>query len=190
MAIIWKKDLLCLDFIRNYIIFNYSNKYFSIRHFIQGYSNFILCGCINLLKQRKMINPTFTTTFLALSIGGMVNSSYLVYKHYQKKPLVCPLNHDCSKVTESKWSKIFFIRNEVLGLLFFIFLLMSMIILIFNPDLNILKTIVLISTGLSLLFSISLVLIQKYIIKDYCFYCLISALITLLIFFNSAYLFY
>ena len=137
-----------------------------------------------------MSETTFITTFIALAVGGIVNAGYLVHKHYQKKPLVCPLNHDCSVVTESKWNKIFFIRNEVLGLMFFIFLFFSILVLIFNPNLNILKTIILTATAFSLLFSIFLLLIQKYVIKDYCFYCIISAIITFLIFLNSVYLFW
>ena len=137
-----------------------------------------------------MADTTFMTTFIVLTIGGIVNAGYLLVKHYQKKPLVCPLNHDCSKVTESKWGKIFFIRNEVLGLLFFLFLFASILTLIFNPELSILRTLILIAVFFGLLFSIFLVLLQKYVIKDYCFYCLISAIITLLMFFNSFYLNY
>ena len=137
-----------------------------------------------------MINSTFTTTFIALSVLGIINSGYLVYKHYKKKPLVCPLNHDCNVVTESKWSKIFFIRNDTLGLMFYILMFFSMLLLTFNENLiPKLKFIILLATSFSLLFSIFLVLIQKYVIKDYCFYCLISAFLTLLIFLNSFYLF-
>lgn len=136
------------------------------------------------------MNTAFITTFIVLCISGIVNSSYLVYKHYKKKPLMCPLNHNCSIVTESKWSKMFFIRNEILGLIFYIAMFLSILILMLYPSLSsILKIIILLATGFSLLFSIFLVLIQKYVIKDYCFYCLISAVITLLIFFNSAYIF-
>ncbi len=138
-----------------------------------------------------MINPVFITTFIVLSICGMINSGYLIYKHNQKKPLVCPLNHNCSVVTESEYGRIFFIRNEVLGFIFYLALLTTMLVIIFNPDLfSILKLPILIATLLSLLFSIFLVLLQKYVIKDYCFYCLISTIITLLIFINSVYLFW
>ena len=41
----------------------------------------------------------------------------------------------------------------------------------------------------ALLFSIFLVYLQKYVIKEYCFYCLISALVSLLIFLNVLMLF-
>mgnify|MGYP001597252082 FL=1 len=120
----------------------------------------------------------------------MINSGYLVYKHHEKKPLICPLNHDCSIVTEGKWSKIFFIRNEILGLFFYIFLFISILILISNQNLlPTLRIIILLATSFGLLFSVYLILLQKYVIKDYCFYCLISAIITSLIFLNSVYLF-
>ncbi|NCN98638.1 hypothetical protein GW923_00410 [Candidatus Pacearchaeota archaeon] len=56
---------------------------------------------------------------MVLSFIGIINSIYLVLKHYKKKPLVCPMNHDCRVVTESKWSKIFIIRNDFLGVIFY-----------------------------------------------------------------------
>ena len=127
------------------------------------------------------------TSLIVLSVMGLLNSGYLVYKHYQKnKPFMCPLNHDCGKVTESKWSRIFFVRNEYLGTLFFIGMLSLIILYKTNAVLPISTLIlILIGAAVGLLFSVILVLIQAFIIKDYCFYCIISAIITLLIFLNS-----
>ena len=64
-------------------------------------------------------------SFITIALAGIVDAGYLVWKHYSNKsePLVCPLDHDCSKVTESKWSTIFLVRNEVLGLLFYVVML-------------------------------------------------------------------
>lgn len=123
---------------------------------------------------------------MVLSVLGIVNASYLFWKHRQKKPLVCPLDHDCSVVTESKWSNIFGIRNEIIGGLFFLLLLVGVFVALLVPMLEaMIFLIFLISAGGALLFSLFLVFIQKYVIKDYCFYCLLSALITLLLFLNS-----
>ena len=117
---------------------------------------------------------------------GIINSSYLVWKHYKKMPLVCPLDHDCGVVTESKWSKFFFIRNGVLGMFFFIALLLGILTALFIPSLaQGIFSILLLVTGGGLLFSLFLVFIQIHVIKDYCFYCIISASITLFIFLNS-----
>jgi len=129
--------------------------------------------------------------FIVLSLMGIVNSSYLVWKHYKNKPLICPLDHDCRVVTESKWSKVFFIRNEVLGMFFFIALLSGILTVLFIPSLAQVIFIIFLSiTSGGLLFSLFLVLIQIYAIKDYCFYCIISASITLFIFLNSILLYF
>jgi len=123
---------------------------------------------------------------MVLSLLGLANSSYLVWKHYRKKPMVCPLNHDCSVVTESKWSHIFFIRNEVLGVLFFAAMLGSILFTFFVPVFTqTILLLILLATIWSLLFSTFLILIQIFTIKDYCFYCIVSAIITLFLFLNS-----
>ncbi|MEK6950368.1 MAG: vitamin K epoxide reductase family protein [Nanoarchaeota archaeon] len=130
-------------------------------------------------------------SFIALSIGGICTSGYLVWKHHRSQktkaaPLVCPLNHDCSTVTESKWSTIFYFRNETLGLLYYVAMFMGGLLLAFAPALiPALPLFLLIGAGMALLFSFFLVYLQAFIIKDYCFYCLISAIISLLLVVNS-----
>jgi len=102
----------------------------------------------------------FIATFIVLTISGVLDAGYLVYQHRRKKPLVCPLNHDCSVVTESKWSYIFYFRNETLGLLFYLSLLSGILGIIFFPAYaSILYLLILLATTLGLLFSIFLILI-------------------------------
>lgn len=133
-----------------------------------------------------MISIQLAGSFLVLSVLGLANASYLVWKHYKKKPMVCPLNHDCSIVTESRWSHIFFIRNEILGLLFFVSMVAAMSFTIFVPVFaSEMLLFVLLATIGGLLFSIFLILVQRFAIKDYCFYCIVSAVITLFLFLNS-----
>lgn len=133
----------------------------------------------------------FLASFLALAVGGIITSGYLVWKHYrkQKQPLVCPLNHDCSVVTESRWSHIFYVRNEVLGLLFYVGMIIAGLGVEFLTDYaGLLRLAIKISTALGGLFSLFLVFIQIKVIKDYCFYCLISAVITLLLLVNGLFI--
>lgn len=126
-------------------------------------------------------------TFIVLSVLGIIDAGYLVLKHRERTPLACPLNHDCSHVTESKWSKIFGVRNDILGLLFYVGMLSGAVALLLVP-LPLAVTLagfMLLATAGGLLFSLFLTVIQFAIIKDYCFYCLISAGLTLLLFVNS-----
>jgi len=133
----------------------------------------------------------FTATFIVLALGGLVNAVFLTYKHFQHKPLVCPINHDCNAVVESKWGHIFGVRNEILGLLFYgaIFLggIVNAVAPLAVPRLNLY---LLIGAAAGLGFSIFLTLLQKFVIKDYCFYCLISAAVSLLLFLNSLALYF
>lgn len=121
---------------------------------------------------------------IVLSILGIVDSGYLTWTHYKKKPLICPLNNKCDKVTESKWSRIFFVRNDVLGLLFYIFIFISGF-LIYYFNLELIKNLIFLSSSFGFLFSLFLLYVQAKIIKNYCLYCIISSLITFLIFLNS-----
>ena len=140
------------------------------------------------------MSTVFTASFMTLAIAGIVVAGYLVWKHYKHNaaPLICPLDHDCSKVTESKWSSIFFVRNEVLGLLFYMSMLAAGIAVFVRPNLSLfllpLVLLMKIAAGGGLLFSFFLIWVQIYKIKDYCFYCVISALITLILFVNSFFL--
>lgn len=125
-------------------------------------------------------------SFLVLTIGGILNAGYLVYQHWRRKPLICPLDHDCSTVTENRWAAIFGVRNEVLGFLFYIANFAVILLSLVLPHLlSQLYFLLLVMNAGGLLFSLFLVWVQVFAIKDYCFYCLISALITLFLFFVS-----
>jgi uncharacterized membrane protein len=131
------------------------------------------------------------TTFFVLSLLGALNAGYLTYKHRvaAKKPLVCPLNHDCSKVTESRYSTMLGVRNEMLGLLFFIGLFGAMLTMTLLPALGeTLRFWLRLGAAGGAGFSLLLVGIQAFKLKDYCFYCMISAGISLLICVNAFYL--
>src|SRR3989344_8591732 len=95
-------------------------------------------------------------SFITLTIVGILNAGYLVWKHYSHKPLVCPMDHDCSKVTESKWSRVFWVRNEVLGLLFYVAMLVAGLLVFFIPEFALLPLLITIAAGGGLLFSLFL----------------------------------
>ena len=127
---------------------------------------------------------SYLINFIAvLSFLGITNSVFLYYKHKNKHPLVCPLNSDCNVVINSKWNNLFGIKNEILGILYYISILIGAILLYFNNKTTI-YYLLLILSSIALLFSGFLMYIQKYKIKEYCFYCIISAIISLLIFIN------
>ena len=128
----------------------------------------------------------FVASLIVLAILGIFDSGYLIKKRVKKQPLSCPIDGSCEKVVESEWNAIFFIKNDFLGLFYYALILFLVLYLFFISEK--LLFITKIVSGASLLFSLFLVFIQAKIIKEYCFYCLISALINLLIFVNVLFL--
>lgn len=128
----------------------------------------------------------FETLFIVLSVLGIADAGYLTYKHTRKQPLICPIGDNCSVVTESRWSHLFGVRTEVLGLLYYSALLIAILGVFSIPSLNG-RLIALLpwATGVGGVFSLFLVSLQAFVIKKYCFYCLLSALISFLLFLTS-----
>jgi uncharacterized membrane protein len=127
---------------------------------------------------------------IVLAFLGVINAGYLSWKAVQKKPLVCPINQgSCNSVVESNWNKIFFVKNEFLGLVFYLAVMFWALVLFFK-HIELIKLFLLVGTGLSVLFSAFLVYIQIKVIKEYCFYCMISASLSLLIFLDVILLYF
>ncbi len=120
------------------------------------------------------------TSLIILSILGIIDTVYLISSRIKKKPLVCMVGDDCNKVVHSKFSKIFYINNDILGLGYYILIIASALYLAYISK-NILLSMQIIS-GISLLTAIFLFFIQSRILKKYCFYCVVSAILNLGIF--------
>jgi len=75
----------------------------------------------------------------------------------------------------------------VMGLLFYVSMLAAGVAAFFLPN-SLLFLVIKLATGLALLVSLFLLWVQLYKVKDYCFYCIISALINVLLFLNGFFL--
>lgn len=131
----------------------------------------------------------FLILFVVVGIAGLIDSGYLFLNRLKEKPLICPLNYDCAKVTESRWGKIFGVRNEILGMFFYVFIILAAFVVLFQPSLGppLIKIMFSVS-AIGLIFSLFLTSLQIFVIKNFCFYCLISAVLSLLIFINALFL--
>ena len=122
-------------------------------------------------------------TLIILAILGFFNAGYLIIKRNRKKPLVCPIGGHCEAVTESKYSKTLGIKNDLVGAAYYLIILaLAIYTLLISTNLFYYMAII---SGVALLFSIYLVYVQARVLKMFCFYCLISAGINILIFINT-----
>ncbi|MBS3086215.1 hypothetical protein J4422_00765 [Candidatus Pacearchaeota archaeon] len=74
----------------------------------------------------------FLATLIVLGILGMIDTGYLIWKQKKKQLLVCPIGQNCNVVLESRWNKVFFIKNEIIGFLFYVFIVGVGIFLFLN----------------------------------------------------------
>ena len=120
-----------------------------------------------------------------LSIFGLIVSFYLIKSRTAKKKLVCLLNENCNKVTESKYNRILYVKNDFLGFIYYFFILIFGLYFIFFPGTIFLENLLFlikIIAGIATLFSIILFFIQMNIIKSYCSYCLATSSVNIIIF--------
>lgn len=106
-------------------------------------------------------------------------------KKKTKKPLVCPLKGHCDVVVHSEYSKLFGIPLELLGMFYYLVILLSYASFIFFSDIKVHSFFVLgvtFATGIAFFFSLYLTAIQAFVLKVWCTWCLGSATLCTLIF--------
>jgi len=121
---------------------------------------------------------------VALGLCGFFVARHIHNEKKASRPLVCPIQFDCDAVVHSDYSKFFGIPVEVFGMFYYACLTLGYIVLSFMPEvlpMLLVDSLILISIG-AFLFSVYLTVVQSFIIKKFCSWCLVSALICILIF--------
>ena len=129
------------------------------------------------------INLLISLLTATASLGGFFVAWYIYDRKSKSEPMTCPVGHDCHEVVHSKYSKFLGIRVEILGILYYFFIFISNVLLFTFPNLNttlVWNTLWIISM-FSVLFSLYLIKIQAFALKHWCSWCLISALISVII---------
>jgi dihydroorotate dehydrogenase len=122
-----------------------------------------------------------------LSAIGILDAIYLTYEHYHVLGVACFTLGiiDCGKVIRGSYSEMFGIPLSVYGLLYYLSISASAAILIFIKNLRLIKYYVLLSSSFAFLFSLYLVYLQLLVIGAICPYCMLSALLSTILFFAS-----
>ena len=122
---------------------------------------------------------------LALSSCGFIVARH-IYKHKKPEhtPLVCPAGFDCNAVVNGSYSKFMGMPIEIFGMIYYALISIAYIFIIFMPNSlpYILVAFLIVSSLGAFLFSIYLIIVQIFVIKEGCSWCLFSALISILIF--------
>jgi uncharacterized membrane protein len=114
------------------------------------------------------------TFILIFCLIGIAITSYIAIAHALNKKVICPINSEsCNIVLDSKYSRTLGIKNEIIGLLYYI----AILIIVFNNNSQTVLFVTKVVSTLGSLYSIVLIGIQTRILNNYCSWCLTTATI-------------
>ena len=116
-----------------------------------------------------------------LAIFGFANAGYIKWKRSKHKKLKCLIGDgDCDAVVNSKYNSMLGVSNEVIGMAFYAGVTGAILFI------NLITTsiqgislvlVLLIIESISMFFSIILTVIQALVLRQWCEYCIIAAII-------------
>lgn len=126
------------------------------------------------------------TVVIFIGLAGFLLASYIYRKKKKKKHLVCPLKSNCDTVINSDYSRILGIRLEVLGMIYYAAIAIGYGLV--NNSLSIssvLSNILLPFSFFAFIFSLYLISVQAFVLRQWCTWCLFSAFLCTSIFILS-----
>lgn len=119
---------------------------------------------------------TAFSLLFTLSAIGISETVYLIRKRIASEKPICPVGGDCVAVLTSKYSKIFIIPNDVLGLIAYaVISFMAAFLVIGIKPMPLWNFTLTLFVGIASFISIFFTYIQWKVVKEWCFWCLMSA---------------
>ena len=148
---------------------------------------YIKCAVMHTTKKHKcgILNKYMTLVILILAAAGFFLSLYIHHRKRTQQKMVCIMGHDCEAVVNSEWGKVFGVPNEILGMLYYVFIAGGTTLIFLGVESSIffsLPVLLLFASGAVMLVSIFLVGVQAFVLKDWCDLCLTSTGINIAIF--------
>jgi uncharacterized membrane protein len=122
--------------------------------------------------------PRMTTFALlfTLSAIGISETVYLIRARITAEGPVCPIGDGCTKVLTSKYSRMFLVPNDILGLLAYVAIAVIAAFLVIGvPPAPLWSIIIKVLIAVAALISLFFTYLQWREIRAWCFWCLMSA---------------
>ena|SRR3989344_764767 len=135
----------------------------------------------------------FYLTIIAAALLGFL-IAYYIYAHKKSgRKLTCPINSDCEVVVRSRYSTLFGVTLEKWGMLYYAAVILFYLGLIFWPTLArpttglatalaTISALIALASVFAFLLSLYLTYIQMAKLREWCVWCLGSALVSTVIF--------
>lgn len=113
---------------------------------------------------------------------GIAVASYVAHASYTGQLMWCPIVEGCNTVAQSPYARIVGVPVSYVGLIFYLYMFGLAALLAFDPFARGLRLGVLLHTVIGVCYSIYGLYLQLGAIRAVCVYCLISAIMTVLLF--------
>ncbi len=123
------------------------------------------------------------TVIIFIGLGGFLLAGYIHNKKSKKKKLICPLRSNCDDVINSDYSEIYGIKLEVLGMTYYAFIAIGYgLINNFSFLLGSISDLFFVFSFFAFIFSLYLISVQAFVLRQWCVWCLFSAFLSTSIF--------
>ncbi|MDO8664079.1 MAG: vitamin K epoxide reductase family protein [Candidatus Liptonbacteria bacterium] len=127
--------------------------------------------------------------FASFGFLGFITALYLTVEHYRGLPVNCIVLSGCDKVLSSSYSEVFGVPVALFGVIYYFFIFSTSLFFLFGHSKRFL-TAALLVTPVGFLASVWFVILQLFIIKSICFYCMVSAFLSTSLFLSSCFIFF
>ncbi|MBI2984055.1 MAG: vitamin K epoxide reductase family protein [Candidatus Kerfeldbacteria bacterium] len=124
---------------------------------------------------------TWVIVFLVLGVLGFADATFLTVEKLTHGPIPCLVTTGCDVVTNSVYATIGPVPISLLGAGYYLVIVVLSIMVLDTGQVRWLRILMLL-TVVGFLFSLYLLWLQAFVLKAYCFYCLISAGISIFLF--------
>ena len=131
---------------------------------------------------KRLANKTPYILLLIVAGIGLLDALYLTYQHYSGAGLICNISHGCEQVLNSKYAVVAGVPVALLGIIFYLTVLLMVVYFLSNPA----RPKLLFVVGLvGFISTVYLFYLQAFVIRAWCQYCLLSTLTSTVIFIIS-----
>lgn len=120
------------------------------------------------------ISKSLFLLLVLLATAGFLDSGYLTWKHYSDTSVICRVFEGCDRVLASVYATIGNTPVALFGVVYYGFLLYLLAVYLVYKNPMFLKSFAVFSL-VGFLASLWFLYLQIFVIKAFCFYCLISA---------------
>lgn len=133
---------------------------------------------MHLLKQNK----TIAILMMIFAFVGFADAAYLAVEHYIGGTVLCGLTGGCDIVTTSVYSKLFGVPVALLGVFYYFSVIFGVVAYLDSKDERFFFWLAH-YTAIGFIASMVFVVLQVFLIKSICVYCMGSALSSTLIYY-------